>query len=109
MSEQYARSGRKALSDLRDYRRIAAAVKELASAVDPDSKVYVFGSAVRGDFTASSDIDILIISERKELEDEMKLSIRRKVDAPVEVHFSSHQQFEGWYRRFIRDDEILAV
>ncbi|MGA1975969.1 MAG: nucleotidyltransferase domain-containing protein [Conexivisphaerales archaeon] len=109
MSDQYARSGRKALSDLGDYMRIAKAVKGLAKAVDPDSKVYVFGSAVRGDFTASSDIDILIVSERKELEDEMKLSIYRKVDAPIEVHFSTPQLFEGWYRRFIRDDEIRAV
>jgi predicted nucleotidyltransferase len=109
MSEQYARSGRKALADLRDYRRIAATVKGLAKAVDPEAEVYVFGSAVRGDFTASSDIDILIVSERKELEDEMKLSIYRKVDAPIEVHFSTPAQFGGWYRRFIRDDEMRAV
>jgi len=50
---------------LRDWRRyvdrIARSVKKI---LGDDARVYVFGSAVRGELTAISDIDILVVSKR---------------------------------------------
>ncbi|MEM2025524.1 MAG: nucleotidyltransferase domain-containing protein [Desulfurococcaceae archaeon] len=47
------------LEHLRNFREIAGKVKEIARAFDPGVKVFVFGSTVRGSYTALSDIDIL--------------------------------------------------
>ncbi|MHA1833884.1 MAG: nucleotidyltransferase domain-containing protein, partial [Candidatus Baldrarchaeia archaeon] len=43
------------------------AVKKVAKAISdvlPDAEIYVFGSAVKRRITASSDIDLLIFSEK---------------------------------------------
>ncbi|MEM3180731.1 MAG: nucleotidyltransferase domain-containing protein, partial [Candidatus Bathyarchaeia archaeon] len=42
----------------------AKRVKEIVKSIDPTAKVYLFGSATRGELTALSDIDILVLTER---------------------------------------------
>jgi predicted nucleotidyltransferase len=73
-----------------------------------DAKVYVFGSALTGQYTAASDIDILIVADiGKEEATLLKAEIYKTVDAPVEVHVTTQEQFERWYKRFIhRLEEI---
>jgi predicted nucleotidyltransferase len=50
-------------------------------------KIYVFGSVVRGLYTVSSDIDILIITENVNLKyDSMVAVYRELIDAPIQLH-----------------------
>jgi Nucleotidyltransferase domain. len=71
-------------------------------------KVYVFGSALTGRYTAASDVDILLVADMgKEEAVLLKAEIYKAVDAPVEVHVATREQFEKWYKRFIdRLEEI---
>jgi predicted nucleotidyltransferase len=104
----YIEEGKKALEALRKYREVAEKVKEAARKIAGDAKVYVFGSALTGQYTGASDIDILIVADMgKEEATLLKAEIYKAVDAPVEVHIATPEQFEKWYRRFIdRLEEI---
>ena len=46
------------LEYLQNYMKIARKVKEIVKKVDPNARVYVFGSVVKGKYTAASDIYI---------------------------------------------------
>ncbi|MCI4464548.1 MAG: nucleotidyltransferase domain-containing protein [Thermoproteus sp.] len=94
--------GRRALEALRRYREVAERAKEAAKRVAEDARVYVFGSVLTGRYTAASDIDILIVADiGRDVADRLKAEIYRSVDAPVEVHVATPEQFERWYRRFV--------
>lgn len=84
-------------------------VKELVRAIDPGARVYVFGSAVRGELTALSDIDVLVLTERTDLKHEMMVEVYRVVKEPVELHVVDEEQLNKWYRRFIRPEELVEV
>ncbi len=104
----YIEEGKKALEALRKYREIAEKVKEAAREIAGDAKVYVFGSVLTGRYTAASDIDILIVVNiGKEEATLLKAEIYKTVDAPVEIHVATQEQFERWYKCFIdRLEEI---
>ena len=104
----YIEEGKKALEALWKYREVAEKVKEAARKIASDAKVYVFGSALTGRYTAASDIDILIVADiGKEEVALLKAEIYKTVDAPVEIHVATQEQFEKWYKRFIdRLEEI---
>ncbi len=104
----YIEEGEKALEALRKYREVAEKVKEAARKIVGDAKVYVFGSALTGRYTAASDIDILIVADiGKEETTLLKAEIYKTVDAPVEIHVATQEQFERWYKRYInRLEEI---
>ncbi len=97
------------LGDLRRWRDIARKVKEIVKRVDPDARVYVFGSVVRGDFTAASDIDILVVTNDLRKKYEVMVEVYREVDAPVELHVVTEDLMKRWYLRFIRKEEIVEV
>jgi predicted nucleotidyltransferase len=63
MFEHYLKSGKEALEYLSKYREVAKRVKEVVKTDYKDAKVYVFGSTIKGRFTAASDIDILIVCD----------------------------------------------
>ena len=90
------------LAVLKNYMTYAKRAKEIALKYDPSAKVLVFGSVVRGDYTAASDIDLLVISDKEELRYEIEAGIREGVpEAPLEVHFATPQQYMTWYSKFI--------
>jgi len=97
------------LSDLRRWPDIARKVKEVVKRVDPNARVYVFGSVVRGDFTATSDIDILVVTNDLRKKYEVMVEVYREVDAPVELHVVTEDLMKRWYLRFIRKEEIVEV
>lgn len=94
---------------LRDYMKVANEVKKIIHEIDPNSRVYVFGSVVKGRYTASSDIDILVITEKIEERFKMMVEVYKRIEAPVELHMTTPELFERWYRRFIKEDEIVEV
>lgn len=91
---------------LKDYRRVAISVKEIVKRFDPNARVFVFGSVVRGKFTGASDIDILIVTERIDLKYEIIVSVYQLIDAPVELHVVTKEQLINWYSRFISLQEL---
>lgn len=90
------------LDRVKNYKKYAQEVKRIVSFYDKEAKVILFGSTVRGDFTGASDIDILVVSKRKDLEYQIKLAIKRELlEAPIQIHFASPEEFDGWYKKFI--------
>lgn len=93
------------LDTLRNYREIAAHVKAIVRKMDPEARVYVFGSVVKGEYTAASDIDVLVVTERIEKKYDLMIAMYKALpDAPIELHVSTPEQLESWYRRFMYDE-----
>lgn len=111
MSEQYSKSGREVLGYLAKYRDVALKVKGIVRRHYPDAKLYVFGSAVEGNTTATSDIDILIVCDKLDWEEGQKLkaAIRKQIglSVPIQLHIASGRKLETWYRRFIGQIEEI--
>ena len=97
------------LKFLKDYTQTARRVKEIVKEIDPKVRVYVFGSVVKGRYTASSDIDILVVTERIEKKYDMMVKVYKTIKGPVELHVTTPEMFESWYMRFIEPDEIIEV
>ena len=106
----YMNYGRKRLEQLKNYRQIAQKVREIAQKRLGNVEVYVFGSVIENKATASSDIDLLIITENIEKEEAQKLkaAIMESIDAPIELHITSKSSFENWYKKFITKMEKIA-
>ncbi|OYT67259.1 MAG: DNA polymerase subunit beta [Candidatus Wolframiiraptor sp. EX4484-121] len=96
----------------RDFIKYAEKVKEIVKQRDPDARVMLFGSAVKGELRPDSDIDLLIITDIAEELDE-RIGLRMEVmkilgeGSPFEIHIVTAEEYEGWYRRFI--DRFLEL
>jgi len=99
----------KELKTLENYRVIAGEVKKIVTEFDPQAEVYVFGSVVRGNYTVASDIDILVITEKTDKKYEIMTRVYRSIDAPIELHIVTKKLYEGWYKRFIKEHELLKI
>jgi predicted nucleotidyltransferase len=93
----------------REYIKVARRVKGIVHSIDPDAKVYVFGSVVRGEATALSDIDILVVTKMIERKYEMMVKVYKAVEEPVELHIVTEDLLERWYKRFIPVEELIEV
>jgi len=105
----YIESGREALEQLDNHMEVAKRVKEIVERFWKDVRVYVFGSVLEGRYTATSDIDILVVVNGVSREEayRAKATVYRALDAPIELHVTSSEEFERWYKRFIdRLEEI---
>jgi len=70
----------------------------------------MFGSTIKGSYTAASDIDMLIVLDEKpnpQEEAETKAEIHMKIDAPIQLHIATQKQLETWYKKFI--DKIIEI
>lgn len=94
---------------LKNYMQIALKVKEIIKKIDQDAKIYVFGSVVRGKYTASSDIDILVITNNIDKKYQMKVSAYKEIEASIEIHVTTPEKFDKWYKRFIGPTEIIEI
>ena len=95
-----------------DFLRYAEKVKEVVRRRDPNARIIVFGSVVRGDVRPDSDIDLLIITDMAEKLDErikLRMEIMRILGegSPFEIHIITAEEYENWYRRFI--DQTLEL
>lgn len=97
------------LEYLKDYMKTAREVKKVVENVDPEAKVYVFGSVVKGRYTAASDIDILVVTERIGERHRMRVEVYKRVKAPIELHVATPEKFSSWYKRFIEPGEIVEI
>ncbi len=94
---------------LKNYRGILQRVKEIIHRIDPSAEIYVFGSVVEGKYTGASDIDVLVITDKIEEKYDIMVNVYKEVDAPIELHIVSREQFKRWYSRFIRENEMIRI
>lgn len=77
-----------------------------------DVKVFLFGSIVKKNWTPNSDIDILIISDKLSTNWEENLWIKTKIKSsinpfsPFQIHLARPEEFETWYKNFIKEDYL---
>ncbi len=87
-------------------------IKEEAEKLLHPARILVFGSVVKGSWTPNSDIDVLIISDKlsKNWEENYiyKVKIKSKVGAfsPFQIHLLTSEEYENWYKRFIKDEYV---
>ena len=70
-----SRESKDILEILNNYMDIARSVKRIVQSYDPEARVYVFGSVVRGRYTAASDIDTLVVTAKLELKYDMMVDV----------------------------------
>jgi hypothetical protein len=55
----------------------------------------------RGDYSESSDIDIIVITSDMTFKDRITLAVWKSIDDPIELHIITLEQFEERYLHFI--------
>ncbi|WP_338599102.1 nucleotidyltransferase domain-containing protein [Sulfolobus tengchongensis] len=82
-------------------------IKESVRELDPDARVLLFGSYVRGNFKPDSDIDILVISDKYGANVDMMakmnahILIKLNVFGIFEIHITTRKMYEEWFKKFI--------
>ncbi|ADC66419.1 DNA polymerase beta domain protein region [Ferroglobus placidus DSM 10642] len=96
----------------RSYLKYAKIIKDLAEETFSNLiDVYVFGSVVRGEEHAMSDVDIAVVLKEPVSEEERVAfyrKIREKIGSlhPFEIHVISKEEWENWYRKFVKEDFV---
>ncbi len=84
----------------------AKKIKSTVRRLDPEARVMLFGSIVKGEMRPDSDIDVLIITRlASNVNTRMKLrvSITREIgeNTPFEIHIVTPEEYENWYKKFL--------
>jgi predicted nucleotidyltransferase len=96
----------------KNYREYAIEIKKMASEHFGNNfmKLLIFGSMVRGNYRADSDIDIAIILRESVNEFERAkfvFLVNKKFRLnPFEIHIISIDVWEKWYKNFVKSDFI---
>lgn len=78
-----------------------------------DTKIYLFGSYLTGNFGPNSDIDILVIKKGEGLfignKSIVIAELRRIIGFvnPFEIHIVSEEEYDEWYSKFIKEKKEL--
>jgi len=108
-TEKLIMTGYRYFKSLESHREIAEKVKQIVLSKWPNAELYIFGSTVKENSSASRDIDILIVlDDRPGREEEymVKAEVYAQIDAPIELHVASRSEFEKWYKKFIGEDLV---
>ncbi len=107
----YIERAKKFLRIAENLSAVAKEIKELAKNYWPEARVYVFGSVARKEYTAGSDIDILIVIENYDIEEKYKFKakVATITDLPIQLHIATKKEFEKWYLRFIPQTELIEI
>ena len=87
---------------LKNWRDVAGRIAEVARRIFGDAEVVVFGSVIKGDLTAVSDIDMLIVLKDMPMgavkRAELKKAIEEEAELPlihaVEIHLVTKKEAE---------------
>ncbi len=88
---------------LKRWKAIAEDVAEAARRILGEAEVIVFGSIVEGEYTASSDIDILIVLEDMPMGRIKRAELKRAIEEeaafppfhPVEIHLVTRKEAQA--------------
>jgi len=104
--ERYYKAKYERFKSLLRWRDQLPELLEAVKSVLPDAEVYVFGSALRNELTANSDVDILVVSDRALGSQRHKLAvaIEEKLRTPLifEIHLTTKEKL-AWYKRHAKE------
>jgi len=99
---------------VRNWRLYMTKIAEAARKILPDSRIYVFGSVVKGKATGGSDVDVLIVSGKMPRSNMERAEIKVRIvelsglplHHPFEIHLADEKE-AGWY--FSRIKELVEI
>ncbi|MEM4452983.1 MAG: nucleotidyltransferase domain-containing protein [Thermosphaera sp.] len=104
--ERYYKAKYERFKALLKWRDQLPELLEAARSVLPDAEVYVFGSALRNELTANSDVDILVVSDKATGSQRHKLAvaIEEKLRNPFifEIHLTTREKL-SWYKKHAKE------
>jgi len=77
----------------RDLEKYLGVIAEAVKEIDGDAEVYLFGSVAEGRHTLSSDIDVLVVTDKPPGEVLAKLW-ERGVEDPFEIHVATKEMLD---------------
>jgi predicted nucleotidyltransferase len=72
---------------------------KIVKSIDPEAEVYLFGSVAEGRHLYSSDVDVLIVTERLRPGEVIAALKEEGFDDPFEIHVVDRGMFELYERR----------
>ncbi|MEM2344857.1 MAG: nucleotidyltransferase domain-containing protein [Thermoproteota archaeon] len=99
MEELLIREAVKREEVFRNLPELLKRIKKVMSEADGESRVFLFGSVLRGEHVLTSDIDVLILTKLKPCEIIAKLR-KEGFDEPFEFHVTDEKTF-GFYCKTI--------
>jgi len=104
--ERYYKAKYERFKALLKWRDRLPELLEAVRSVLPDAEVYVFGSALRNELTANSDVDILVVSDKATGSQCHKLAvaIEEKLRNPFifKIHLTSKEKL-SWYKKHAKE------
>ncbi len=97
--------GKERYKIIKKYKQYLEPIKQICIKLLPAVKVFLFGSVLRGELVAASDIDILILTEREFKNQKERaliiIEIEDKIGLPFVHPFEFHLMSTEEYNRFI--------
>ncbi|MBO3839933.1 MAG: nucleotidyltransferase domain-containing protein [Candidatus Brockarchaeota archaeon] len=95
---------------VKNWRKHAMYIAKAARSFLPNSKIYVFGSVVKGEYTGGSDVDVLIVSKEVPRSNLERVKIRMMIEEfaslppyhPFEFHIVDEEEGK-WYFSKIKE------
>ncbi|MEM3712847.1 MAG: nucleotidyltransferase domain-containing protein [Thermoproteota archaeon] len=92
---------------VKNWRKHVMYIAKVVRSFLPNSKIYVFGSVVKGEHTGGSDVDILIVSKDVPKSNLEKAKIRLRIEElanlplyhPFEFHIVNKEEGEWYFSR----------
>ena len=107
MTDVLVEYARERFGTLKNSKNVVLEVRDIIRKFDKSARIFHFGSTLRGDWNAYSDIDILVILNDQSVRDSITVEVFQQLNAPVELHFCTGEQFRSWYMKFIDAYEEL--
>ena len=90
-----ARRRREVFEHLEEY---LEKLVETIRSLDSGAEVYLFGSVAEGKYTYSSDIDVLVVTDKRP-EEVISMLWSRGIEDPFEIHVVTKDMLENYKRR----------
>ncbi|MCX8189356.1 MAG: nucleotidyltransferase domain-containing protein [Nitrososphaeria archaeon] len=95
---------------VREWKTYMNDIVKAVKSILPDSKIYVFGSVVKGEAVAGSDIDILIFSKNVPKTNIDRAKIKLEIEKlsklpqyhPFELHLANEEDMK-WYTSRVKE------
>ncbi|MEM0225864.1 MAG: nucleotidyltransferase domain-containing protein [Thermofilaceae archaeon] len=104
--ERYYRARYERFKSLLKWREQLPELLEAVKSVLPDAEVYIFGSALRGELTANSDVDVLVVTDKAAgpQRHQLAAAIEEKLKTPLifEIHLATREKLD-WYKRHAKE------
>jgi predicted nucleotidyltransferase len=104
--ERYYKARYEKFKKLLRWRDHLPELLEATKKVLPDAEVYVFGSALRNELTANSDVDILIVSDMASYSQRHKIAVaieeRLRTPFIFEIHLVTKEKL-AWYKKHAKE------